>query len=512
MGQITITINGCQLGGHDGMTILDVAQENGIAIPTLCHDPSLTSVGACRICLVEDETAGTLIASCVTPVTPGMVVNTQSARVLEARRTVVKLLLAGHPDSCLICDKGNQCQLRKIASDLGIGQVEFAKVRRFYPIETTNPFIERDLSMCILCGKCVRACQELQVVGAIDYAYRGFKSKPATPLDKPLEESSCEFCGLCVSMCPVGALSDKLSRYRGRQTKSVRTVCPYCGCGCGLSLNIRDQEVISVTSDREQRVNSVSLCVKGRYGYDFINNPDRVKTPLIRKNGELAESSWEEALVLVASKLTEIKQKYGSDSLAGLSSSKCTNEENYLMQKFMRVVIGTNNVDNCARLCHAPTVIGLGMAFGSGAMTNSIEEIETADAILVIGSNTTEEHPIISQRIKRAVKWKGAKLIVADPRAIKLTELADIWLRQRPGSDVALINGLINVIISEQLWDKEFVARRTEGFEAMRVGIQKYTPEYVEEITGVPGEDIRQAARLYAQAGRASIIYAMGRE
>ncbi len=492
------------------MTILDVAQENGIAIPTLCHDPSLTSVGTCRICLVEDETAGTLIASCVTPVTPGMVVNTQSARVLEARRTVVKLLLAGHPDSCLICDKGNQCQLRKIASDLEIGPVEFAKVRRFYPIETTNPFIERDLSMCILCGKCVRACQELQVVGAIDYAYRGFKSKPATPLDKPLEESSCEFCGLCVSMCPVGALSDKLSRYRGRQTKSVRTVCPYCGCGCGLSLNIRDQEVISVTSDREQRVNSVSLCVKGRYGYDFINNPDRVKTPLIRKNGELAESSWEEALVLVASKLTEIKQKYGSDSLAGLSSSKCTNEENYLMQKFMRVVIGTNNVDNCARLCHAPTVIGLGMAFGSGAMTNSIEEIETADAILVIGSNTTEEHPIISQRIKRAVKWKGAKLIVADPRAIKLTELADIWLRQRPGSDVALINGLINVIISEQLWDKEFVARRTEGFEAMRVGIQKYTPEYVEEITGVPGEDIRQAARLYAQAGRASIIYAMG--
>ena len=492
------------------MTVLELAEENGVYIPTLCHDPNLIPVGACRVCLVEDEKAGTLIASCVTPIAPGMVINTQSTRVLEARKTIVKLLLASHPDSCLVCDKGNRCQLRKIASELGIGQVEFAKVRRYYPLEAANPFIERDLSKCILCGKCVRACQELQVIGAIDYAYRGFKSKPATPLDGPLEESSCEFCGLCVSMCPVGALSDKLSKYEGRETESIRTICPYCGCGCGLYLNVRDQRVISVTADAENPVNKVTLCVKGRYGYDFINSPDRLKVPLIKKNGGFTEATWEEALELVASKLNEVKQKYGSDSLAGLSSSKCTNEENYLMQKFVRAVIGSNNIDNCARLCHAPTVTGLGLAFGSGAMTNSIEEIESANAILVIGSNTTEEHPIISQRIKRAVKSKGAKLILADPRAIKLTKFADIWLRLRLGTDVALINGLINVILDEELWDKEFVTQRTEGFEEMKTAIQKYTPEYVEEVTGVPAADIRQAARLYAQAARASIVYAMG--
>ena len=510
MTSIPVTINGTQVSGRDGITILEVAQENGIDIPTLCYRPELTPIGACRICVVEVEGSTILVGSCHTPITQGMVIYTHSPKVLEARKTIVELLLASHCGSCFMCDKANICELRKIAADLEVGLPRFQVRKRYYPIEDTNPFIERDLTKCVLCGRCIRACQELQVIGAIDYAYQGFESKPVTPFDRPLEESSCEFCGLCVSLCPVGALSDKSTRYKGKETRKVRTICPYCGCGCSLYLNIRDQEVISVTPDSEHSVNNICLCVKGRYGFDFINSSERLKTPLIRKNGELTESSWEEALDFVAGKLNEIKQKYGSDSLAGLSSSKCTNEENYLMQKFIRAVIGTNNIDNCARLCHAPTVTGLGLAFGSGAMTNSIEEIENANAILVIGSNTTEQHPIISQRIKRAAKRKGAKLIVADPRAIKLTEFADIWLRQRLGTDVALINGLINVIINEELWDREFVAQRTEGFDEMKAGIQKYTPEYVEEVTGVPAADIRQAARLYAQAERASIVYSMG--
>jgi len=350
MGNVSITIDGSKLSGREGMTILEVARGNGIYIPTLCYSPQLTPIGACRVCVVEVEGSSTLAASCHTPIVQGMVIYTHSPQVVEARRTIVELLLASHPDNCLVCDKANICELRKIAADLEVGLPRFRNKRHYYPIDDSNPFIERDLTKCILCGKCIRACQELSVVGAIDYAYRGFQSKPATLFDQPLKESSCESCGLCVSMCPVGALSDTSIKYKGQTTRKIRTVCPYCGCGCGIYLNVRDQEVISVTPDQDNPVNQERLCVKGRYGFSFINSPERLKAPLIRKNGELTESSWEEALDLVAQKLNEIKQKYGSDSLAGLSSSKCTNEENYLMQKFMRVVIGTNNIDNCARL------------------------------------------------------------------------------------------------------------------------------------------------------------------
>lgn len=350
MGKVSITIDGSKLSGQEGMTILEVARENDIYIPTLCHSPELTPIGACRVCVVEVEGSRTLVGSCHTPIAQGMVISTHSPQVVEARRAIVELLLASHPDNCLVCDKANICELRKIATDLEVGLPRFRTKKHYYPIDDSNPFIERDLTKCILCGRCIRACQELSVVGAIDYAYRGFESKPATMLDQPLKESSCEFCGLCVSMCPVGALSDKSPKYGQKTTRKVRTICPYCGCGCGIYLNVRDQEVINVTPDEENPVNHGRLCVKGRYGFNFINDPERLETPLIRKNGEFTESSWEEALDLVAHKLNEIKQKYGSDSVAGLSSSKCTNEENYLMQKFMRAVIGTNNIDNCARL------------------------------------------------------------------------------------------------------------------------------------------------------------------
>jgi formate dehydrogenase alpha subunit len=508
--KLTITLNGAEIDGHEGMTILELAQQKGIYIPTLCHDSNLKPVGACRVCLVEDEKSGNLLASCVTPIASGMVINTDSEKVKEARKTVVELLLASHPDSCIICDKGNRCQLRKIASELGIGHIEFDRVRRYYPIESANPFIEREISKCILCGKCVRACQEIEEIGAIDYAYRGFNSKPATVLDKPLEDSICEFCGLCVAMCPVGALTDKLSRYRGKERESVRTICPYCGCGCSIYLNIREQEIVSVSAAPESSVNNISLCVKGRYGYDFVNNPERLTKPLIKRNDKFVEVTWEEALDFVSDTLNKIKQKYGSDSLAGISSSRCTNEEIYLFQKFFRAALGSNNIDSFEGLNISPVIEGLEESLGIRASTNSIKELEHSDVILIVGSDITESHPVIGQKIKRAVRQNGARLIIIDPRIIKLNKFATLHLMNKPGTDIALLNSLLNVIINENLWDKDFVTKRTEGFDELREKIQKYTPEYAEEITGVPVESIQLAARMYADAARASIVSGTG--
>jgi formate dehydrogenase alpha subunit len=507
--EITLSLNGLQVTGRPGTTILELAQQNDISIPTLCYDPHLKPAGACRVCLVENEATGVLLASCVTPIASGMVINTESPKAIEARRTVVELLLASYPDACLICDEGSSCELGKIAFDLGIAEVRYSPMRHYYPIEDTNPFIERDLTKCILCGKCIRGCQELQEVGAIDYAYRGFDSIPATSLEVPLEQSPCIFCGLCVTLCPTGALSEKMRKDKGRETRRVRTICPYCGCGCGIYLDIRDQEVIGVSPDGDNPVNNICLCVKGRFGYDFINHKDRLITPLVRRNGNLEEASWDEALDLVANKLQQIKDESGADSIACLSSAKSTNEENYLMQKFARAVVGTNNVDHCARLCHASTVAGLASSYGSGAMTNSIAEIEDADVILVTGSNTTENHPIISIRVKRAVR-KGAKLIVIEPRKIELTKYATLWLRQSLGTDVAWINGMMHIIIEEGLWDKDYVKTRTENFDALRETVKKYTPDFVEKITGIPQDMLREAARIYASGQKASILFAMG--
>lgn len=510
MDTIPVTLNGAEVHGSAGMTILELAQKQGIYIPTLCHDPHLKPVGACRVCLVEDEKSGFLLASCVTPIAPGMKINTESEKVLDARRTVVELLLAGHPDSCIICDKGNACQLRKIASELGIGNIEFDRVRRFYPIETTNPLIERDLSKCIMCGKCIRGCQEIEAIGAIDYAHRGFRTKPAAALDLPLEQSNCEFCGLCVYLCPVGALTDKMSRYRGEAKERVRTVCPYCGVGCSMFLNVRDNEVISVSPAEEGSVNGISLCVKGRYGYDFINSPERLRTPLIKKNGVFTESTWEEALRVIAERFMSIKENYGSDALGGLGSYRCSNEDNYLLQKFFRTALRSNNIDHSDSVNVLPFLNGLKESFGTGATTNSLEEIELSDVILVIGADITESHPIIGQKVKHAVMENDAQVIIVDPEDIKLDRFADMHLKNRAGTEIALINSLIHVIINEGLYNKEFVDTKTEGFENIKDHISKYSPEYVKGITGVSAEDIRQAAHFYSRAKQASIIAGQG--
>ncbi|MCK4964022.1 MAG: (2Fe-2S)-binding protein, partial [Dehalococcoidia bacterium] len=347
---ITITLNGVEVSGHPGMTLLELARESGIEIPTLCHDPHLTPIGACRICLVEDERSGALLSSCVTPINAGMVINTKSPKVEERRKTIIKLILASHPDSCLVCDKGNRCELRQIASDLGIGLVDLYKIPQPAIIEEVNPFIERDLSKCILCAKCIRADHELVVEGAIDYMNRGFASKPATLNDMPLEKSECTFCGTCVAICPTGALMENHPTYRGTTTTNVSTTCPFCGCGCSIDLEVKDNQIVRARPGKESAVNRGTLCVKGSYGYDFVHSPERLTSPLVKVNGDFEAVSWEQALDLVASELNRIKEAYGPSSLALLSSSKGTNEENYLLQRLARGVLGTNNIDNGSRL------------------------------------------------------------------------------------------------------------------------------------------------------------------
>lgn len=514
MSEIKLTINGQLIAANPEETILDVAKREGIYIPTLCHDARLKPYGACRLCLVEVEGAKGFLLACATKITNGMVINTDTVTLHEIRKTIIELLLSDHPMDCLVCESAGRCELQDVAYNLGIDlkEARFKGGKHVYTIEDFNPLIERDPNKCILCGRCVRICAEVQQNFVYDFINRGFESIVTTPYDRSLTETPCEFCGQCISTCPTSALIERRSKYRGRvwETKKVKTICPYCGCGCQIELCVRNNEVVRVSTEVGSGLNEGNLCVKGCFGYEFINHPDRLTSPLIKKNGELKKVSWQEAINLIATKLSETKKKFGADSISVIASAKCTNEENYLLQKFTRAVIGTNNIDHCARLCHAPTVAGLSAAFGSGAMTNSIADIAQAKVILVIGSNTTEAHPIIALQVKKAISENGAKLIVIDPREIGLVDYAHLWLAQRPGTDVAVLNGLMNVILTEGLEDKDFIKMRTEGFEELQSVVSKYTPEFVEKISGVPAEKIKEAARIYAQAGRATILYTMG--
>ncbi len=523
MDTIKLTINGRDVIAKTGVTVLEAALNAGIYIPTLCYDPDLKPYGGCRLCVVEIEGMRGLVSSCTTPATDGTVVHTETERVNRSRRITMKLIIANHHGDCLTCAKNQDCELLKIARYLGIEQEHIDRLRKgtqVLPVDKSHPAFIRDPNKCILCGKCVRACHEIAVVGAIDLAFRGNSAKVTTFGDEPIVESICKSCGECVARCPTGALMPKWEK---PPAKEVKTVCPYCGVGCSIYLGVRDNKIVSVRGDSEGPANKGSLCVKGRWGYDFINHPERLTTPLIRipdvarqagHNGRVQEifreAKWDEALELVANKLFELRQNYGADSIAALSSAKCTNEDNYVMQKFVRAVIGTNNIDHCARLCHASTVVGGIAAFGQGAMSNSYSDFEKTELFFVIGSNTTECHPVLGSLIKRRVKFGGAKLIVADPRSIELGEYAAVRLPHNPGTDVALLNGIMHVIIRDGLEDKEFIQERTEAFEDMRQLVERYTPEAVEAITGVPQADLEAAARLFGEARSACILYGMG--
>ena len=511
--EFRITVDGQELTAREGQTILEAAREGGIPIPTLCYHPRLRSTGACRVCVVEVEGARNLVPSCATPVErDGTVVHTNSDRVLRARKLSVELLLASGNHDCPNCHSNGFCELQDLVHDLDIEHPRFPIEHPGIPSDHTNPMIVRDLNKCVLCGRCVRGCQDVQVNQVITFGFRGPDSKIVTGGDVDYGESECVFCGECVQLCPVGAISEmqRIPHGKAWEEDHVRTVCAYCGTGCVVKLHTIDGRVVRVSGDEDAEVNKGSLCVKGRFGYDFIYHEDRLTEPLIRDGDRFREASWDEALNLVAKKFSEIKEEHGADALAGVSSARVTNEENYLFMKFMRAVVGTQNVDHSARLSHSVTAAGLTAAFGSGAMTNSIAELEQTDLILLTGSNPTENHPVISNYMKRAIKFNGAKLIVVDPRAIDMTRFTTHWLRQKPGSDVAWLNGMMHVILAEGLHDEKFVEERTENVEALKEVVKKYTPEYVEEITGIPARDLVAAARLYGSAKKAVICYAMG--
>jgi formate dehydrogenase alpha subunit len=515
MSDVAVTINGMKVLGRQGQTILELAIENGIDIPNLCHDSRLAPVGSCRLCLVEVEGQRGPVTACTFGISPGMVVRTETDEIRELRKTVLELLFYEHRGACTTCDENGDCLLQKYAYEYQLDESIFTAPPESEPARsytTDNEAIEYDPGKCIRCGRCIRICEEVQMDSALTFKGRAGGAEVSTFFDIPLNDSTCELCGQCISTCPTGALYERHAKGKGqcKDLARTRTTCPYCGVGCQIDLNVNKNKIVRVTSEVGCIPNDGNLCVKGRFAMDFVASDKRLTTPLIKRNGKLEEAAWDEAIELVAGKLGEIKAAHGANSIGGLSSAKCTNEDNYVFQKFIRAAIGTNNVDHCARLCHASTVAGLARAFGSGAMTNSIDEIKHAGCIFVIGSNTTEAHPVMGLGIKEAVIKNGAELVVADPRRIDLVRFAKLYVAQKPGTDVALVNAMMNVIISEDLHDKRFIEDRTEDFEKMAEAVKEFTPAKAEEITTIPAEKIRQIARIYANASSSSIVYSMG--
>lgn len=511
MPAVNITINDKQIEVPSGISVLKAAESCGIHIPTLCNNELLSAKegAACRLCVVEIEGRKNLAPACATTVSGGMVIRTDSGRVIEARKMILELIVANHPLNCDTCEKNNDCALQKYSADYGIEDSRFSGGEtKNYKHDKSNNFFDYDANKCILCGNCVRVCSELQRNGAIGRAGRGFETHIAAPFNRALSSSVCVSCGSCVSACPVNALIPKQkTKPQAAETRKVKTTCPYCGVGCQMNLIIKDNRVVDV-EPLKGMANFGLLCVKGKFGMEFISKPDRLKTPLIKKNGKFEEATWESALNLIAEKITEVKDKYGPDAIGGLSSARVTNEENYLFQKFIRM-LGTNNVDHCARLCHASTVTGLGTTFGSGAMTNSNQEILGADVILVSGSNTTKTHPVLGSMMKQA-QSRGAKIIVIEPRKIELADFADVFLQINPGTNVAIYNAMMHVIINEGLHSKDYIAQRTENFEELEALVTEYTSQMAAEICGVNADDIIKAARAYAKADKAGIFYSMG--
>lgn len=522
MKEISLIIDGRTAQAIEGDTVLAAIQKSGNYVPTLCHDPFLKPFGACRLCIVRIEGVRGLPTACTTPAQEGMVVQTETAEIRSLRQNIVALAIANHPADCLTCNSNQECELLQVARYVGVQQAAVGRLRRGKLAklpDTSNPAYDFDPNKCILCGRCVRTCHERVGVGAIDFTCRGYDTVIAPFMARPLDQSQCQTCGECVAHCPTGALAAKHSL---AAEKEVKTVCPYCGVGCAIHLGVRGRTIVHVRGDSQSPVNQGELCVKGRFGLDFVNHPERLTRPLIRrervpKDGParkvsevFREAGWDEALELVGRELAAVRDGHGPEALGVLSSAKCTNEDNYLLQKFTRAVLGTNNMDHCARLCHASTVAAALASFGEGAMSNSLVDIDQAEALLVIGSNTTECHPIIGRRIKRAVRNNAAKLIIADPRVTELGEMADVHMAHLPGTDVALLNGIMREIVAAGLQDHEFIRDRCEGFDLFLASLDRYDLKTVAEITGVPGEIIRHAARLFGGAGRGMVLYGMG--
>lgn len=533
METISLRIDDQDIKAQKGATILEVALANKIYIPHLCYHPDLKPAGACRVCLVELDN-GQLVTSCRMPIKEGMVIKTKSPEVDKVRRPVIKMIIANHHMDCRNCLKKGQCALQKIMAYMKIDKKKIQEnlrlPERALPIDESNPFFIRDHNKCVLCGICVQTCQRIARINAIDFAGRGNTTKIATFEDKPIAESICVSCGECVIRCPVGAL---VIRKPQRPAQEVRTVCPYCSVGCSLFLGTHEGVIVNVRGDRESPVNNGNLCVKGRYGLSFVHSPDRLKSSLMKKRknnsplphfakggqggitdkkgqGGFVEVSWDEALTTIAKKL----KKYKGEEFAIIASTKCTNEENYIAQKFARVVMGSNNIDTSIRLCHAPSIAALVEAneiapLSMGGLAGEVADIEKAACILVAGANVTRSHPVMGIKIKKAVE-NGAKLIVISPNKTDLCRLAHIWLNPYPGTDLALVMGMCNVIVEEELYDNAFIEQYADNFEGFKESLEDFSLGRVERITDVSRDKVEEAARIYANSKPSAILWGTG--
>lgn len=512
---VTLSIDNQEVTVPKGTTILEAAKGLGVEIPTLCHLKELAPDGSCRMCVVEVEGGrrGGLTTACTAHCQEDMVVATHSEKVADSRRFILDLFLSNHKLECFSCGKNGDCQLQQYALDYGIDATSFTEGKRMpcHQEDTSNPFFSYDPEKCIMCRRCARVCQLRQGRDVLSIANRGFETKMMPSYGQAFDQSICESCGNCVSSCPTGALTAKdMKEYRKWETQKIPTTCPHCGTGCQMNLLVKNNRLVGV-EPLDGPANKNLLCVKGKFAsYKFVGSGDRLTEPLIKRNGIFEPASWEEALTLVSSKFNEIKAENGPDALAGFSCSRATNEDNYVFQKMVRAAFGTNNVDNCARVCHSASVHGLAQTLGSGAMTNPIADItEDVDMILLVGSNPEEAHPVIGAQIRQAIQ-RGTQVVVVDPRKINLVKDSALHLQVQAGTNVAFANGMMHVILKEGLADRHFIEERTEGFSDLEKMVADYTPEKVAEICHIHPEDLIQAARMYAKAEKAPIIYCLG--
>jgi formate dehydrogenase alpha subunit len=502
-----LEVDGRPVEVRDGGTVLDAARDAGSEVPTLCWDERLAPSGACRVCLVTIGD-GRVAPACTTPAAEGMSVRTDDPRTNETVRGVLELLVSELPPRALELPP-ERSELVRVCQSLGVDGTRFSGARHRRGLDHSHPYVKLDRDLCIACGRCVRMCDEVQGTFALQLADRGFGTEVVPGAGEDWRHSPCVACGGCVDSCPSGALSEPGLLDLTPIEQTTTTTCGYCGVGCTLDVHVRDGEVAAVTPNHGAAVNRGHACVKGRFAHGFVRSPERLTTPLIRRDGELREASWDDAINLVARELGRIKREHGPNAIAAISSARATNEENYLMQKLMRVGIGTNSVDNCSRLCHAPSAAGLVATFGYSGGTNCFDDFDSADCFLLAGSNPTEAHPVVGARIKQRV-IAGARLVVVDPRRIELARYADVHLQGRPGSNVAVFNGLAHVLLDEGYADEDFLRERADGLDELRALLEEYAPERVEETSGVPADKLRRGAHLYGESGAPAIVYGLG--
>ena len=484
-------------------------------VPTLCDDPNLAPYGACRVCSVEvaleKDGPTKILASCHTPVGENQHIFTSSKDLKDLRKNIVELVLTDHPMECDTCEVDKNCELQDVANDLGIKDHRYnnPKQHKGIPKDTSHSYMRMNLDNCINCGRCVRACDEIQGSFVLTMSGRGFESRITTDNDMMFGDSSCVSCGACAHTCPTDAISDVFASKSADYDKKIRTTCSYCGVGCNLEASIKDGKVVSIDTPKHTEVNAGHTCVKGRYAFGFYEHPDRLRSPLIKRNGKFHEASWDEAYGFIKQKLEKIKKENGPDAIAGISSARCTNEENYVFQKMIRAVIGTNNIDCCARICHSPTAWGMQQTFGTGAATNSTEDIYHADLFLVIGANPTNAHPVTGAKIKQQT-MKGKKLIVLDPVTTELARLADYHIKLKPGTNVAVLNMMLYFIVKSELYKKEFIENRTEGFDKFFEHIKSLDVDYLAEAAGVDKQMVKEAAIAYATAKNSMEFHGLG--